>query len=328
MNKHERLQKTIAGEATDRVPIALWQHWAGDDQRAADLARVHVNYLNTYDWDLLTVVPSQHYMVIDYGLQDVWQGNVYGHRDILKTPIRKSLDWTDLRPLDPNRGQLGKQIQCLQLIQDVVAQATPIVQRVYSPLTQALYLGGSNLLARNMRVHSDRLRTGLNSLTETTLRFLEALRRNTQIDGIQYVVDFASYSQLSEAEYQKFGLPYDHKVLDFLAPEWWCNMAQINGDSPMLHLFSGLPIQMLNWSTIDARPSLERMQLDFQGAYCGGLGERSHIHLGTPTMIRDAAREAISVMNSRRLILSSGETVPSNSPLSNISAVRYSVEHK
>ncbi len=44
MNKRERLEKTFAGEATDRVPVALWRHWPGDDQRAADLAQSCVSF--------------------------------------------------------------------------------------------------------------------------------------------------------------------------------------------------------------------------------------------------------------------------------------------
>lgn len=322
MDKRERLEKTIVGELTDRVPIALWQHWAGDDQRSADLARSHVAFMQDYDWDFLAVIPSRHYMVTDYGLQDAWQGHIQGHRDIIKTPIQRTLHWTDLRPIDPNRGQFGKQIQSLQLIRDALTPQTPIIQLIHSPLTQALFLAGEDLLLRSMRTQPDRLRTGLNSLTETTLRFVEALKRNTQIDGILYVADFSSYTQLSEEEYQQFGLPYDNKVLDFLSPNWWFNMVQLSGKAPILHLFSQLPIQALNWSTVEARPSLGRTQLDFSGAFCGGLGENAHIHLGTPTTIRDAGRAAMNTMGRRKFILGSGTSIPMTSPRSNLRAAR------
>ena len=42
MEKRERLEKTIAGEQTDRVPVALWRHWPGDDQRAADPEKAQI----------------------------------------------------------------------------------------------------------------------------------------------------------------------------------------------------------------------------------------------------------------------------------------------
>ncbi|MEO1289236.1 MAG: uroporphyrinogen decarboxylase family protein [Chloroflexota bacterium] len=325
MNKRDRLEKTIGGEATDRVPISLWQHWAGDDQRSADLARSHVDFMMQYDWDFLTIIPSHHYMVIDYGVQDQWQGDASGRRTLIKTPVQRTLHWTDLRPLDPNRGQFGKQIQCLQLIRGALPD-TPIIQLVQSPLTQALLLGGNDLLLRSMRTQPDRLRTGLNSLTETTLRYIEALQRNTNIDGILYQVTLASYTELSEAEYQIFGLPYDSKILDGLGRDWWFNVAQINGKTPMLHLFANQAVQVLNWSDREARPSLSRVQLNFNGAYCGGLGEATHLHLGTPTTIREAAREAINIMGRRRLILGAGNTIPATSPRSNLQAARDIVD--
>jgi uroporphyrinogen-III decarboxylase len=104
------------------------------------------------------------------------------------------------------------------------------------------------------------------------------------------------------------------------------NIIQLNGIAPMLHLFKDFSIQALNWSDREAGPSLERVELEFDGAYCGGLGEETHLHLGTPTSIRDAARNAINLMGRRRFILSSGQTVPVATPLSNLRAAREVVE--
>lgn len=325
MDKRERLEKTMVGDLVDRPPVAVWQHWPGDDQRAADLARSHVDFMRYYDWDFLPVVPSRQFMVIDYGLQDTWRGANTGQREITKTPVQRTLHWTDLRPIDPNRGHIGKQLQCLQLIRESLGEHIPIIQFVHSPLTQALLLGGQNLLLRSMRTQPDRLHTGLNTLTETTLRFIEALHRSTNIDGIFYVVDFASYNHLSEVEYKHFGLSYDAKILESLSPNWWLNMVQLNGVAPMLHLFVQMPIQVMNWSTVEARPSLDRVRLDFEGALCGGLGENEHLHLGTPTLIRDAVREAVNIMGQRRLVIGHGDTIPISSPRSNLSAARNAV---
>ncbi|MBC7814374.1 MAG: uroporphyrinogen decarboxylase, partial [Burkholderiales bacterium] len=74
MNKRERLENTFAGEPTDRVPVALWRHFPGDDQRAADLARSVVEFQQAYDWDFVKVTPASSYCTVDYGLQDEWQG--------------------------------------------------------------------------------------------------------------------------------------------------------------------------------------------------------------------------------------------------------------
>jgi uroporphyrinogen decarboxylase len=326
MDKRERLEKTIAGELTDRLPVALWRYWQGDDQRAADLARAHLDFQQSFDWDILIVAPPSNFMLTGYGLQDEWRGAATGKRDIIKTPVHRSLDWTDLRPLDPGKGDFARQIQCLQLIRDSLDKEQPLLQVVYSPLSQALSLAGKELLLRNMRSQPDRLRTGLNSLTESTLRFMETLRRQSKLSGLLYVVDAACYTLLSESEYQTFGLPYDEKLLDSLPSDWWLNMIQVNGEAPILHLLASLPVQALNWSDREARPALERAQLAFKGALCGGLGEDSHLHLGTPTTVRDAARDAMGAMSRRRLILGSGRSVPVTTPLSNLRAAREVVE--
>lgn len=38
MDHWQRIEAAIAGQATDRVPVALWRHFPGDDQDAAKLA--------------------------------------------------------------------------------------------------------------------------------------------------------------------------------------------------------------------------------------------------------------------------------------------------
>lgn len=326
MDKRERLEKAIAGELIDRVPVALWRHWPGDDQRAADLARAHIQFQQQYDWDFLLVTPSAHFMVTGYGLQDTWHGAISGKRDIIKTPITRSLHWTEIRPLEPNSGDLGKQIQCLQLIREGLDSQQPILQMIHSPLTQALYLAGKDAVLRTLRTQPERLRSGLNDLTESTLRFIEALYRQTQIDGIVYITDMATFSHLSIKEYQEFGIPFDSKIIDALPSTWWLNMIQLNGIAPMLHLFKDFSVQALNWSDREAVPNLGRVDIDFEGALCGGLGEQIHLNLGTPTTIRDAAKDAMNLMGRRRFILASGQTVPVTTPLSNLRAAREVVE--
>jgi uroporphyrinogen decarboxylase len=94
MNKRERLEKAIAGEQCDRIPVALWRHWPGDDQRAADLAQAVLDFQTTYDWDFVTIMPANNFLVADYGIQDHWGGEADGTRKTLKTAVNRSLDWT------------------------------------------------------------------------------------------------------------------------------------------------------------------------------------------------------------------------------------------
>lgn len=323
MLKRERLEKTIAGEATDRVPVALWRPFPGDDQRAADLAQGVIAFQQQYDWDFVNIVPASNYAVLDYGLQDEWQGAPDGQRVSLKYPIKRSLDWTELRPLDPTRGEIGKQLAAVRLITEALQgdDPPPVLITIQSPLVQAMRLSGQTLFMRNFRTHSDRLRTGLNALTETTLRFIEALK-STGIAGIYYVIEHADHDLLSESEYDLGALPFDRRILDALPSGWWLNIVQLKGYSPMFRFASSYSTQALNVAENDltiVRPLFER-------AICGGLDIELQLRQGTPTTIRDGVRKAIFQMSQRRLILSGGGAALATTPLSNLRAVRDAVE--
>jgi uroporphyrinogen decarboxylase len=325
MNKRERLEKTIAGEPTDRVPVALWRHFPGDDQRAADLARSTVDFQISYDWDFVKVTPASSFCVTDYGVQDQWEGSLEGTRAYTKRVIDRSLDWTGIRTLDPMRGALGRQQDCLRLICDELGDDTPVIQTVFSPLSQAQYLAGRETLIRHMRTQPDRVHSGLSILTETTLRFIESLKR-LSIAGIFYAVQHASYATLSEDEYRLFGLPYDRKVLEALPPKWWLNVLHLHGDLPMFKFAQELKAQIVNWHDQKSEPTLAQGKALVEGAVCGGLAQWEHVHQGTPNAVREAARSAIHDTNGRRMILSTGCVALITSPLSNLRAVREAVE--
>ncbi len=326
MNKRERLEKTIAGEATDRVPVALWRHWPGDDQRAADLARSCVDFQNAFDWDFVKVTPASNYSVTDYGVQDQWEGNLEGTRTITRHVVNRSLDWTDLRSLDPTRGVLGRHLECLRLIpQNLNDPETPILMTIFSPLSQAKHIAGQPLLLRHIRTNADRVHTALNTLTESTLRYINELR-HSPIAGIFYAIQHASYDVMSQAEYEAFGWPYDRKILETLPSNWWFNMVHFHGSSPMFHVASQLQTQAVNWHDRDSEPDLALGRSQITGAACGGLSQWEHVHNGTPGTIREAFREAINVTNSRRFILSTGCVTMITSPQSNLRAVRAVVD--
>lgn len=325
MQKRERLERTIAGDATDRIPVALWRHFPGDDQRAVDLATSVVDWQRRYDWDFVKVTPANTYSVVDYGLQDRWTGNIEGIREISRFPVVKSLDWTNLRVLEPSRGMLRQASEALSLIRDGLDQTTPILMTVYSPLAQARMLAGEETLIRHIRTSPERLRTGLNTLAESTLRFVDSLRRSG-LDGIYYSTQMASYALLNESEYREFGRPYDLRVLESFSRDWWLNILHLHGEAPIFDQFRDYPVQVINWWDRESEPGIDAAKLRFKGALCAGLGQWDTLHNGTPVEIRSQARNAAEQASNRRLILGAGCVTMLTTPLSNLKAARGVVE--
>lgn len=325
MEKRERLSAALAGEPIDRVPVCLWRHWPGDDQRSADLARVHLQWQYTFDWDVMVIAPAPNYLVTGYGLTDVYEGSLEGQRTVQKHLIKRSLDWTEIRPLDPNRGDLFRQIETIRLIAEASStDPAPLVQVVYSPLTQALRLAGRDTLLRHLRTHPDRLLSGLTTLADTTLRLVDALRRSG-LAGVYYVMD-AAYELLSEAEYRTAALPFDRQILSALPTRWWLNIGHLGGDSPMLGTVSELPLQGWNWASHTGGQDMERGRSQLRGAMLGGLARRAQLHDGTPVTVGDSIRQTLHQSGGRRLILGCDGPLLLTTPQSNILAVRDSVQ--
>jgi uroporphyrinogen decarboxylase len=325
MHKRERLECAIHGETVDRVPVAAWRHFPGDDQRAADLAAATVEFQKMYDWDFVKVSPASSFCISDYGVQDRWVGALEGTREYTHRAVERSVDWTTLKALDPNKGGLGRQLQTLNLLKDALGD-TPYIQTIFSPLAQAKNISGEDVMIHHLRTEPERLHTGLRTITESTLRYLEAMRKSG-ISGIYYAIQHASYDKLSENEYRAFGRPYDLQVLEAARGHgWWLNVLHLHGPHPMFDMVTDYSIQAINWHDQEgSSPDLAVGKSKFGGAVCGGLG-RWDVHNGTPIEVREKARNAINLANGRRFILAVGCVLMVTTPWSNIHAIREAAE--
>lgn len=325
LTKRERLERAIQGSEVDRVPVALWRHWPGDDQRATDLAEATVAFQRQWDFDFVKVTPASSFCITDYGVQDRWAGSLEGTREYIKRAVQRSLDWTELRVLDPGRGALARQLDALRLLKEAFGDEVPYIQTVFSPLAQAKNISGKAMLIEHMRTAPDRLKTGLNTITESTLRFMDAMRRSG-VSGIFYAVQHASHEVMCSREYEEFGRPFDMRILDALPEDWWLNVMHLHGRAPMFELVSDYPVQVINWHDRETDPDLASGKLMFKGAVSGGLGRWDPMHNGTPVEVRTQARQAIEQTGGRRFILSTGCVIMATTPTSNIRAAREVIE--
>lgn len=326
MEKRERLEHTLAGETTDRPPVALWRSFAGDDLRAADYAQAVIDFQFAYDWDICVVVPPWGFAGGDYGLTAEWQGAPSGEGVAVRRPIKRSLDWTELRLPDPTRGEFGKLAAAIAAISDAMRlPATPVVVGVLSPLAQAARLAGHEVLIRHLRTRPDRLKTGLNILADGTARFLDSLKP-LNIAGVYLMIEHADFGVLSAEEYATFGLPGDEMVLSGAPRSAWLRMAYVRGSTPMLKQVAGLGMNWLGWDDRTAEPDLQAAKGIWDGAVFGGLDAEKDVRGAAPSLIRDAAREALNSMGGRRLMVGCAAPCLMTTPRSHWRAVRLAVE--
>lgn len=324
MNHRERLEKCLAGEKVDRVPVALWRHFPVDDQNPYLLARATLDFQRTFDFDLVKITPASSFCVKDWGSDDVWRGATEGTRDYVKSPIVHPEDWENLKMLDPRKGKLGEHLLCVQEIVKKVDQSTPVIQTIFSPLSQAKNLASKERLLVWMRRYPNAFKEGLEIITATTIRYIEELKK-IGIDGIFYAVQHAQYGLLSEDEYDEFGKPYDLRILEAVKG-LWLNMLHIHGEDIMFDKFCDYPVQIINWHDRETPPSLAEAKNKFPRAVCGGIKRIETMVLGTPEEVEKEAKEAIEATSRERFILGTGCVTPITAPIGNLLALRECVD--
>jgi uroporphyrinogen decarboxylase len=323
MNKRKRLETAIAGEPVDRLPVALWRHWPGDDQDAASLAAAHLKWQADYDWDLLKVGPASSYSVVDWGVEDRWKGHIEGTRTYTHLPVREPGDWEVLRPLDPGRGMLKTQIEALKMIGEGLRGEVPFIATVFSPLSMAKHLAGKELALSHMRQYPESFRHGLEAMTESIVRFIDAAR-GAGIDGIYYAIQHAAYPLMSREEYWAFGRPYDLRVLESAAG-LWCNMVHLHGEQVMFDEVADYPVALLNWHDRDSGISLAQGLSRTKAVASGGVSQWT-LHQEDPAGTLLEARDAAAQTSGRRLLLGTGCVIMTTTPLRNIRALRQFVD--
>lgn len=322
-NKRQRLEAIIADKKPDRIPVALWRHWPGDDQNADALAAAHLKWQQDYDWDLLKVGPSSSYSVVDWGVRDRWVGHIEGTRQYIQRAIQQPSDWENLAPLDPYQGMLATQLKALSLIGQGLDGNVPFIATVFSPLSQAKHLADNPVMLSHMRAHPDAFRRGLEAITKSTVRFIEAAKA-TGISGIYYAVQHARYPVMSPAEYEVWGRPFDMQILE-AASDLWLNILHIHSSDIMFAELADYPAAIVNWHDRETGLSLRDGLQKIKGAASGGVDHWT-LHQESPEQTLEEIEDAIAQTSGRRLLLGTGCVAMVTTPLRNIRTLREAVE--
>ena len=324
LNHRERLEKVISGEIPDRIPISFWRHFPVDDQTPEGLAKAVIEYQTLFDFDFIKITPSSSFCLQDWGVKDTWNGNPEGTRDYSAPIIALPGDFTKIYQLNPNKGYLGKQLDCIRIIKGQISGSTPIIQTIFSPLSQIKNLVGKNKLGLFIRLYPDEIKEILKIISATTIQFiLECIK--LKIDGIFYAVQQAQYNILSKAEFLEFGKSFDLEILSFLNP-FWLNLLHIHGSDIMFNDLLDYPVQVINWHDRETRPNLGEARSFTPKVFCGGISQVNTMVLGNKEKIKNEILDSIRLTNSKRFILGTGCVLPVTTPQGNIRIARDLVD--
>src|SRR5574341_182823 len=321
MSRRERILAAINREPVDRVPYAVWRHFPAVDRSPAGLAQATLRFHERYGSDFVKITPRGGYPVEAGGCVEGEVLREDGHRPCTACAVRSAGDWKKIRPLDPGAAPgYGEQLETIiRMGFDRRIGDAPVLPTLFSPLSLARKLSGDRL-PHDLREHPDLVRGALEAITETLVRFA-ALALAEGVSGIFYSIQAASLSVSTEEDYQRFGEPYDRRVLESVGGTSLLTIVHCHGDRLMFERLAGLPGNAWNWDDRATPPSLREGKAKTVGTVIGGLNQWKTLRDGTPEQAADEAREAIAQTGGIGLIVGPGCVLPMNTPDANVAAV-------
>ena len=320
MNGRERIKALIKGKETDRIPISFWRHFPIMDRDQKFLAQNIIHFQNTYDLDFIKMMPNGLYSAADFGIKIAYSTDLRKTDEVKRYGIKKPEDWERLEQSHPENGVFFRQLESLALVFEAVGKSVPVVETVFSPLTTAEKIAGANLIP-HLREHPEKVLAGLEFLTEVTINFLRRCL-DIGIDGIFFATKCATSQMMTCEEYNRFGRPYDLKVLE-TARSLWFNILHIHGQNTF-DLFD-YPVQALNYHHRSSDKSQKNGRSVFPGVLIGGIDETDTLVNGPENRIRKEIKKTISQKNGHRLILGPGCVLSPLTPNKFLQAARQAV---
>lgn len=320
MTKNDRVQAALNGDDVDRVPVSAWWHDYEREWSAAGLAETTLEAYRTYDWDFVKVNPRFCYYA------EPWGTEYSRFPDRMPEPktiaVQSAADLPRIKPVDGTAGAFGEQLEALEQIASGLGGEAPFIQTVFSPLAAMSRITGPTATVQQMIQEApEALEEALGAIAETIGAYAEACL-DAGASGIFYAaVEWGSSEFISGQDYDRFGRPYDEKVLEAVAVAPF-NVLHVCRNNNHLPRLLDYPVSAFHWDARgEGNPSLSDIRALTDRALMGGVDHRRTMRRGGPADVGTEAAEALDETGGRRFLLAPNCSVDPRTPEPNLFAL-------
>ncbi len=303
MKKIERVRAALTGASLDRPPYGFWTHLPGIDLDPRRLAEQTAVFQARYDLDFVKSMPNGFYGVEDWGTEIDYSGIARGGvAKVVRAAVTMPDDWTTLERVSVHAGAYARELEHLERLVRLVGPDVPVLATVFSPLTSAGKLS-SEVHRSHLAQAPAAVIAGLEAITDVTCTFLrEAVARGCA--GMFFALQDATPAAFSEADYLRYGEPYDKRVLQAAKDAGaWFNVLHMHGDAVMFDLLRTYDITALNWHIGETPPSIrDYRESGGTRPIVGGL-QRGHLTQRDRTAIEADIRRSMTETGARGILL-------------------------
>jgi len=307
MSKLERVNAALRGEEVDRPPFTVWYHFGDQHLDGKSHAETQLSFYRHYELDFLKVMYDYEFPRPD----DLYD-------------IERKEDWERLATYNPwERKEFREQIVAIKEISRRIAGETYAINTVFSPWTVARNIA-YKVFEKHLEEFPEQVLRGLDIITTNLERFTAAIIE-AGANGIFYSVAGATRESMSWENYEKFGKPFDLRILRAAegAP---FNVLHIHGSRVYFEELLDYPVSAINWADRDkTNPSLKQARKMTKTCLMGGI---EHLAF-KETYLRDVELQildAVAQTGGTGLIIAPGCSVKTNTYESQIRNIRSVLE--
>ena len=314
MNRRERLDAAIRGEAVDRIPFGVWWHMSTQLLGAEATADMHLAMLERCDVDFLKLMNDDPYPVPD---------------DF--TAVRSEDDWLRLADAARTQPPFRKQLEVIERVRARAGDDVHVVETVFDPFGVARRTGKDRIFDL-MRERPDTFTEGLEAITASLEDYLrEAVRRGASgvylaVYGVSpfFSSDGSGYDRLTTDEFRRFVAPYDRRILDVAREAGIVTFVHLHGEELLFDEVLDYPMDVLNWAHLHAQPSLAEARERTPVCLMGGFNE-SMTNMYHPDDVVRTVKATVEEAGTRKFVFGPGCALPADLPIEYVDLMRASV---
>lgn len=322
----ERLMMIFAGERPDRHAVSFWRHFFHAEHHAQGLTDAMLHFQKKYDWDFMKINPRADYHVEDWGLRQKWSHDEFKKHTKENFPVTTVDDWEKIERLSAMSPVLSEHLSAVSMIKKKSLPELPILMTVFTPLAIAGRMVEDNkILADHLTTHPEKVESALQAITETFCDFVSELR-NAGADGIFFATtQWASSDLISWEDYERFGVPYDLKVIEATGNDA-INLFHVCSSNNFLKELTAYDYhcQMYNWESDDPTnlPLDSGCDLLTDKAVVGGVDRDGWLLKATPKEIGWQIDRLKDMTLPGQVIIGPGCSIAPEVPHENLQAIR------
>jgi uroporphyrinogen decarboxylase len=303
MNKRDLMLSLLdASQPVPYVPAAFFLHFPPVFHEGQAAVDKHIEFFHHTGMDLVKIQYEGRFPQIP--------------------DIQRPEDWARMPVYD--RDFFAGQLAAVEgLVKTLKAEAVVVVT-LYSPFMCAGHSTSDALLSQHLREDPEKVRPGLEAVTESLLLFArECIRLG--VDGFYHSTQGGEAGRFDDSSiFREYIKPYDLALMQEVNQNSTFNILHVcdyqrdyDDFSPFLEYPGDIVNSPLSLGDRTLTP-VEVAQM-FNRPYMGGMERKDVIASGTPEEVRAAAQEVLRTAP-ERFILAADCTVPSDTPWDNLKA--------